>query len=539
MVSMKLLKNAHRKLSGPVGAGNIRFSALIVLVTTCIAVGLLFYGVSLIKQIEQTQQSWDEFSSQASSRLQILSHINKHLGYGGFIHNFKNYVMRKDFSREPLIEQNLIEITKAVKKYERLDLNEDEHKAITVFKQSLSLYHDRFELAKQLMQGDLPARIIDQLVVISDIDAIIAMDVLNIQVDTRLHKSQDAAHDSLRRSVLLVTSGSLLLPIIFAGGGVILYILLRLERLRREQQEANLMKAMTQNMSEAVVMANAKGEIIKANPAACEMFGYTEDDFCKLKIEALMPIECIKDYETLWRSMLETKAGRTAGRDLTAVTYSGVVLDVIVSLGSIDQKGQVMSVVVVRDITERKKKEDSLRLQKDQLEMISLQDSLTGIGNRRYFDMAYAKEWNRSLRHGRSLVVLMLDVDHFKLYNDHYGHLAGDDCLKQVAQTIGSCVRRSGDMVARYGGEEFVCILTDIDGFKAMRLAQHICRSVESISVPHEGSSYGVVTVSCGVAAIDTGIHTKPEHLIKAADQALYQAKESGRNQAILNRERW
>ena len=536
---MKSLKNTRRKSNSAVSVSNIRFSALIILVTTCIAAGLLLYGMSLIKQIEQTQQSWDEFSSQASSRLQILSHINKHLGYGGFIHNFKNYVMRKDHSREPLIEQNLIEITKAVKQYERLNLNEDEHKAIGVFKQSLSLYHDRFELAKQLMQGDLPARIIDQLVVISDIDAIIALDVLNIQVDTRLQESQSAAHKSLRHSVLLVTSGSLLLPIIFAGGGVILYILLRLERLHREQQEALLMKAITQNMSEAVVMTNANGEIFKANPAACEMFGYTEDDFCKLQIEALMPTKCIKDYKILWRSMLEAKAGRTMGHDLTAVTYSGAELDVIVSLGSIVQKGQVMSVVVVRDITERKKKEDSLRLQKDQLEMMSLQDSLTGIGNRRYFDMAYTKEWNRSLRHGRSLVVLMIDVDHFKLYNDHYGHLAGDDCLKQVAQAIGRCVRRSGDMVARYGGEEFVCILSDTDGFKAMRLAQHICRSVKDIGVPHEGSSYGVVTVSCGVAAIDTCIHTKPEHLIKAADQALYQAKEGGRNQAILNREHW
>jgi diguanylate cyclase (GGDEF)-like protein len=167
-------------------------------------------------------------------------------------------------------------------------------------------------------------------------------------------------------------------------------------------------------------------------------------------------------------------------------------------------------------------------------------DPLTGIANRRSFDETLNLEWRRAIRSRQPLALLVIDVDHFKLYNDTYGHVAGDECLRTVADVIDTCIQRAGDLAARYGGEEFAVILPDTTTDDACMLAQKICNTLQQRNLPHRGSPSGSrVTVSIGVAgryltlpagSTPDAKTSNPVGLIEAADKALYDAKAAGRN---------
>lgn len=166
--------------------------------------------------------------------------------------------------------------------------------------------------------------------------------------------------------------------------------------------------------------------------------------------------------------------------------------------------------------------------------ILATRDELTGLANRRRLNEVLASEWARSRRSKESLALIMIDIDHFKLYNDDYGHQVGDECLKRVAQVIQASAGRAGDLAARYGGEEFLLILTGTDAAAAQFLAENLRKSVESLELPHARSPAGKVTISVGVAASADGGYKDAESMLSAADQALYGAKHGGRNQVQL-----
>ena len=165
-----------------------------------------------------------------------------------------------------------------------------------------------------------------------------------------------------------------------------------------------------------------------------------------------------------------------------------------------------------------------------ELQRLSMTDGLTGIANRRMFDVAITREWRRCQRIKKPIALLMIDVDHFKKYNDRYGHLQGDECLKAIAQELARAAPRPGDLVARYGGEEFVMLLSETDEHGAQWVANRILQHVEGLNLSHADSSYGHVTVSCGVSSVMPDAQSSAEMLIKSSDKALYQSKNKGRN---------
>jgi diguanylate cyclase (GGDEF)-like protein len=165
------------------------------------------------------------------------------------------------------------------------------------------------------------------------------------------------------------------------------------------------------------------------------------------------------------------------------------------------------------------------------LNRLSLIDGLTSISNRRFFDQSMNQEWRVSYRNERPVSLILIDIDHFKIFNDNYGHQAGDQCIKQVAQIIRGCLRRPGDLVARYGGEEFACILPDTDLTGATFVADRINASIQAANISHGKSpTADRVTVSQGVVSCIPGPNLTREQFIEAADQALYLAKREGRN---------
>lgn len=172
------------------------------------------------------------------------------------------------------------------------------------------------------------------------------------------------------------------------------------------------------------------------------------------------------------------------------------------------------------------------------LQYLTAIDGLTQIANRRSLDMNLTTEWQRAMRKQEPLGVVMIDVDHFKLFNDTYGHQAGDECLREVAGTLKDFARRPGDLAARYGGEEFVLILTNANPQQAKIVAERVRDRILSLGIPNQRSSHGNVTASLGVASlVPNPQQSGPEALLLAADQALYRAKKSGRNRVAVDGE--
>jgi diguanylate cyclase (GGDEF)-like protein/PAS domain S-box-containing protein len=193
----------------------------------------------------------------------------------------------------------------------------------------------------------------------------------------------------------------------------------------------------------------------------------------------------------------------------------------------LNDSGDLHTILVIRDISERKR----LELE---LEALALKDGLTGLANRRCFDEALETTWHKTLQQGGEMALLLLDIDHFKQFNDAYGHQVGDDCLRTVATCISEFVHRPEDLASRYGGEEFAVILEGTGPSAAVEIAEEIRTAIASMALPHEASSgLGYVTISIGVAAAVArtgGSMRMPESLLQSADHALYKAKAGGRN---------
>jgi diguanylate cyclase (GGDEF)-like protein/PAS domain S-box-containing protein len=185
---------------------------------------------------------------------------------------------------------------------------------------------------------------------------------------------------------------------------------------------------------------------------------------------------------------------------------------------------------VVRDIASRKAEEDRLSQAYQHVESLASVDGLTGLANRRRFDETMEQQWPNAIRNQAPLSLLIFDVDNFKPYNDLYGHLRGDNCLRQIADATRAIIHRPSYLLARYGGEEFVVILPETDHTAARDVAEQIRSAVEQLNIPHEGNPHNCVTVSVGCATRSPRPDTTPELLFTAADQALYLAKAGGRN---------
>lgn len=182
------------------------------------------------------------------------------------------------------------------------------------------------------------------------------------------------------------------------------------------------------------------------------------------------------------------------------------------------------------------KANDELEKRNTELQRLSSVDGLTGIPNRRTFDDFIKNEWARARRNEAEteLSVIMIDIDHFKTYNDSYGHQQGDDCLKQVAWELNKGIKRDCDLLARYGGEEFVAVLADTPLENAAQLAEKLRKSILKLAISHKSSTTDeLVSVSLGVARFIPNTNNNLEQLIEAADKALYEAKQKGRNQVV------
>jgi diguanylate cyclase (GGDEF)-like protein/PAS domain S-box-containing protein len=306
-------------------------------------------------------------------------------------------------------------------------------------------------------------------------------------------------------------------------------------RKRRASESALMTKEaefrmLAENSNDLVERFTVEGVRQYASPAAKDLFGWTPDELIgksafDLLIAEDMPIAAVAtERMRSHTSLQETITARVRRKD-------GRIIWVEASLRLVlDEDGNEVGVIVnTRDATKRKEAEFRLAA-------IASSDGLTGLQNRRAFDMALNEALARGRRSRSPLSLLLIDVDRFKLFNDEYGHMAGDSCLRAIATVLEMAAKRNADVAARYGGEELVLLLPDTNGSAAAFIAGDLCRQIEALSIPHENNApWGVATVSIGVSTIDNR-HDEHEHdgdwLISTADMALYQAKSEGRNRA-------
>ena len=324
-----------------------------------------------------------------------------------------------------------------------------------------------------------------------------------------------------------------------------------------QQREADLReheqryRSMVENLNIGVYRKLEQGGTVDhyANPALVKIFGCTSTkdllcpDFFKTMLhqqDFCLFVDSVNNNEQIINR--EIKIRRPDGEEIWCSCTAGKHF--------LPETGQTWIDAMIEDITERKLAREKLQQAHDQLELkvhertleleninqklkeLSLQDGLTGLANRRYFDEYLSREWQRAMREQQPLSLLLLDVDHFKLYNDAYGHIAGDECLKQVAAVMKAAAKRATDLAARYGGEEFVLILPGIAQEQAMAMAYKMLTRIEEIGLEHKNSPVRpYVTFSIGCATFVPVMHSSPESILLAADQALYLAKQLGRNQ--------
>lgn len=288
-------------------------------------------------------------------------------------------------------------------------------------------------------------------------------------------------------------------------------------------------RMLAESSNDVICRMGADMIAVYVSPAVERVFGWTAQEMMEGGSGGFIHPDDAEQMAHLHEALIDgqqetSKASfRILRKDGTAVWVEGnarVVRD--------DPTAQPEVVIVMRDISDRKRLEDELLA-------LSLTDALTGLGNRRAFDETLAREWDRTSREGSQMSLLLLDIDHFKSFNDLYGHQAGDDCLRMVALAIKQAVARPGDLVARYGGEEIAVVLPNTGAGGAEVVAERIRRAVEALAVHHEGNvnEDRTVTASIGVATAFSrvgGSIKMPEGLLLSADNALYKAKYKGRN---------
>lgn len=331
-----------------------------------------------------------------------------------------------------------------------------------------------------------------------------------------------------------------------------------------------------------MLLVDGEGDILLVNDAAEKMFGWREHELIGCDIDLLIAPASRRKLLKLRNRAIDATRRKPVRSDVELVGRhrDGREFPIGVGIGGLHGDDRSTVLVSIVDFTRRKRQENRIlgqnnvlrdavaernaaleasnarlqaeieerrrterelratqkRLQEtnEELRRLALVDELTGLSNRRHFEARFQVECQRAARARGALAVVMLDIDHFKEFNDRAGHQAGDECLRRVSRAVASCLRRPADLIARWGGEELVALLPETSRDGAAQLARNMRAAVRALAIPHPGSPFGVVTVSAGVASRSDSAEFAPAKLLEAADRALYSAKARGRDRVCI-----
>jgi len=352
------------------------------------------------------------------------------------------------------------------------------------------------------------------------------------------------AANPIIRTVMLQTYIATLVVILLPLGAVISQLRRREQTLDRRsatmrkvedrmRQSERLYRLLAENSSDIISRFNFDAVRLYVSPSVVDILGWSTEEMLRPDYKRYIH----PDDLTAFRAVGERL--RSGGTERASNIYrylkrdgSWAWLEARLTLVR-DEAGVPCEIISnTRDITRQKEAEIALAAAAAELTELAATDALTGVANRRRFDEMLDREWRRGMRSHEPLSMLLIDVDHFKRFNDHYGHLMGDTCLHAIATAIAGSIRRPGDIVTRYGGEEFAVILPNTDGDGAMEIAARVREGIAALAMPHVDNPGGRVTVSIGAAEAIPNRGTDSSVLVEAADKALYEAKRLGRDRA-------
>lgn len=486
---------------------------LILLITLLVNAALWLLNKQQTNDIESLNKVWNDNVSVAIDTALTLNQLERSFGYVGFIHHFKNYIIRRDERYYQLAMKTHHQALLAIKTLKQSLTTEANQQDIRIIEKTINDYFNLLVQAKTKWRT-FSVEQLDARVKVNDRDASKALIGLRERLLPNVMQQYNIAIDKSQQITLHAIT-TYVITLLSVGVFAIFLIILLFKREHLLKQLSTVLNS----SPDGIIYAAPDGEIITANPAAHEIFRYRDKELFSKKIEDLMEPNLRErhcHYREHFTSKPQSRSMGGALTDILGVTKTGERISLDIAISSVEINNKNHSIAIVRDITEHKK-----------LELQAQKDYLTELYNRRSIDLRIQEELLRAVRYGRDVSLIIVDIDNFKALNDIQGHLVGDQALKDVASFLLDLSRLS-DHIGRWGGDEFIIVCPELAYGDAEVHAKRICREFAEFG----GSWQPALTLSLGVTSFH-GANSiiSAETFFKQADAALFEAKQLGRNQ--------
>ncbi|RRS08217.1 sensor domain-containing diguanylate cyclase [Pseudoalteromonas sp. J010] len=477
--------------------------------TVLVSGSLVYWSAVLNQSISSFHQSWQSDSEVSIKRAALLAELERSFGYNGFIHHFKNYILRQQNGYYDTALLDVESTNNAIVKLRGLGLTEQEDAALDAIQSTLDNYTHMLAVAKSTTtSSNITPTMMDSLVKVDDADAEAAFNFLRHSIGAQFSFAKQQQATMFAQTQALASYGTLLfIPIMLLFACLNIATLIYILKLLKEKRR--LFNA----TPDAILYFDRHNKLKDVNQACTKLFGYKHHELLGMRVGDLIPQHRFAEEECD-----QAGAGdpQLKGKKMLALHQSGSKLPVDVAISTVSvSKGDVY-IAVIRDL----RQEQELRSRAEL-------DFLTQVKNRRKIEVVLREEVQRAIRYHRSLSLLVVDIDYFKQLNDSAGHQDGDTALKEVGQFLTEQARPS-DHIGRWGGDEFVIICPETAPDAALNFADRLVHDFPRFS------SYGL-TFSIGVAGYELiGESFNHQRCFEEADMALYQSKKAGRNQATL-----
>ncbi|OHU87645.1 MULTISPECIES: sensor domain-containing diguanylate cyclase [Pseudoalteromonas] len=486
----------------------------LLLLTIMVNFALFYWNTFAIQKSEQLNANWQQITSSNLEKAVLLAKLDQNMGYGGFIHHFKNYVLRRDSRYLLGAQTGLSQVYDSISALKKLRLTSEEVSAIDAIESTVRTYAIKLSEAQSEKLRELSVEQLDQLVRVDDDNAERAQQSLRASLRSSNHQALVLQAKLRNETLSTIKLGAFVVsPIVCLAAILNMIALWRIAVLFRERD------ALFEVTPDSILYCDKQGKIIRVNKATEELFGYSKAQLLTMKVEDLIPqpyrshhIHLRQDY--LGKSKM--RHSKKDGLEIVGLHKNGTQLPLDIAIASINHGAKDFLIAIVRDIR-----------QEEELALKAERDYLTGVYNRRHAYSLLEDELTRANRYRRPLSVLLIDLDNFKPLNDKEGHLVGDIALKNLCQFLNESARPT-DIIGRWGGDEFLIVCPETAHHSVMSFAERLVKEFA------EQTEYGL-TLSIGVVAYDfVSDKLSANDCVDQADAALYRAKSRGRNQAVM-----
>lgn len=482
---------------------HVRVIFMLFVVTLLILVSL---SLSTTRAIENLNNEWHNYSEQTQRKFHLLSQIRASLGYTGFIHHFKNYVIRRNAEYLAKAQQSMTETQALVRKYLELPIQPQEMQALNGLVNVMDNYRLKLQTINHQQVSGMSVDELDKHVRVDDSSAASALSTLNQRIENSYHQVKhqtDALLDAAQNRVHLLTWLGIPALIMFTLYSSYLVV--------RTTSARNNLETLFAVIPDGLLVVDSRGAIIRVNPKVSEIFGYNASELKNKTIQELIDQDITSDCDQIGSLSF-------TGHDsehFHGIHKNGESLPLDIEVASFPDKKNEHTIAVIRS-----------RKEELELKRRSETDHLTGTRNRSGIDRHFFNEIERSLRYRHKLSFILVDIDHFKPINDIFGHQTGDNIIRLVADLLTSNSRPS-DIIGRWGGDEFCIICPETSTEEAVQLARRLQVKLQQCAIKHPQTG-STPTLSIGIAELQPD--DTQDSLFSRADEQLYKSKERGRN---------